>query len=80
MHVCSTEQVTPSSGQSIEYMLNPCRASIKHVVCKKKWMRSAMYLLSDVHICDIDHQNSMSEINSFDIYSWHKQSVYDACQ
>ena len=28
-----------------------------------------MYLSSDVHICDIDHQNSMSEINSFDIYS-----------
>ena len=45
-------------------------------------MRSAMYLSSDVHICDIDHQNSMTEINSFDIYSWHKQSVYDtiSCQ
>ena len=39
-----------------------------------------MYLSSDVHICDIDHQNSMSEINSFDIYSWHKPSVYDTCQ
>ena len=24
-----------------------------------------MYLSSDVHISDIDHQNSMSEINSF---------------
>ena len=32
LQVCSTEQVTPSSGQSIEYMLNPCRASIKHGV------------------------------------------------
>ena len=33
LKVCSTEQVTPFSGQSIEYiMLNPCRASIKHVV------------------------------------------------
>ena len=31
-----------------------------------------MYLSSDVHICDIDHQNSMTEINLFDIYSWHK--------
>ena len=37
-----------------------------------------MYLSSDVHICDTDHQNSMAEINSFDIYSWHKQSVYDS--
>ena len=37
-------------------------------------MRSAMHLPSDVHICDTDHQNS---INSFDIYSRHKQSVYD---
>ena len=32
LQVCSTEQVTPSSRQSIEYMLNPCRASIKHVM------------------------------------------------
>ena len=39
-----------------------------------------MYLSSDVHICDIDHQYSMSEINSFDIYSWHEQLVYDTCQ
>ena len=39
-----------------------------------------MYLSSDVHICDIDPQNSMMEINSFDIYSWHKQSAYDTCQ
>ena len=31
----------------------------------------------DVHISDTDHQNSMTEINSFDIYSRHKQSVYD---
>ena len=30
--VCSTEQVAPPSGQSIEYMLNPCRAPLKHVV------------------------------------------------
>ena len=29
-----------------------------------------MYLSSYVHIGDIDHQNSMTEINSFDIYSW----------
>ncbi len=36
-----------------------------------------MHLPSDVHICDTDHQNSMTEINSFDIYSRHKQSVYD---
>ena len=37
--------------------------------------------LSSYHdICDIYHQNSMTEINSFDIYSWHKQSVYDTCQ
>ena len=36
--LCSTEQVAPPSGQSIEYMLNPCRASLKHVViqCVKK--------------------------------------------
>ena len=39
-----------------------------------------MYLSSDIHICDVDHQNSMSEIKSFDIYSWHKHSVYDTCQ
>ena len=31
-------------------------------------------------ICDIYHQNSMTEINSFDIYSWHKQLTYDTCQ
>ena len=31
LQVYSTEQVTPSSGQTIEYMLNPCRASMKHV-------------------------------------------------
>ena len=48
--------------------------------CVKKWMRSAMYLSSYHDICDIYHQNSMREINSFDIYSWHKQSVYDTCQ
>ena len=29
LQVCSTEQVTPFSGQSIAYMLNPRRASIK---------------------------------------------------
>ena len=39
-----------------------------------------MYLSSYVHMCDIDHQNSMTEINSFDIYSCHKQSVYDTYQ
>ena len=39
-----------------------------------------MYLSSYHDICDIYHQNSMREINSFDIYSWHKQSVYDTCQ
>ena len=39
-----------------------------------------MYLSSYHDICDIYHQNSMTEINSFDIYSWHKQSVYDTCQ
>ena len=84
LQVCSTEQVTPSSGQSIAYMLNPRRASIKKnmllglciVGKKQKRMRSAMHLPSDVHICDTDHQNSMTEINSFDIYSRHKQSVY----
>ena len=39
-----------------------------------------MNLSSDVYICDIDHQNIMTEINSFDIYFWHIQSVYDTCQ
>ena len=39
-----------------------------------------MYLSSYHDICDIYHQNSMTEINSFDIYSWHKQSVYDTYQ
>ena len=39
-----------------------------------------MYLSSYHDICDIYHQNSMTEINSFDIYSWQKQSVYDTCQ
>ena len=39
-----------------------------------------MYLSSYHDICDIYHQNSMTEINSFDIYTWHKQSVYDTCQ
>ena len=82
LQVCSTEQVTPSSGQSIAYMLNPRRASMKKnmllcIVGKKKRMRSAMHLPSDVHICDTEHQNSMTEMNSFDIYSRHKQSVYD---
>ena len=33
LQVCSTEQVTPSSGQSIAYMLNPRRASIKKTCC-----------------------------------------------
>ena len=71
LQVCSTEQVSPPSGQSSEYMLNSCRASLKHVVmqCVKKLMRSAMYLSSYHDICDIYHQNSMTEINSFDIYS-----------
>ena len=32
LQVCSTEQVSPPSGQSSEYMLNSCRASLKHVV------------------------------------------------
>ena len=80
LQVCSTEQITPFSGQSIAYMLNPRRASIKNMllcIVGKKRMRSAMHLPSDVHICDTDHQNSMTEINSFDIYSRHKQSVYD---
>ncbi len=48
--------------------------------CVKKLMRSAMYLSSYHDICDIYHQNSMTEINSFDIYSWHKQLTYDTCQ
>ena len=39
-----------------------------------------MYLSSYHDICDIYHQNSMTEINSFDIYSWHKQLAYDTCQ
>ena len=52
----------------------------RYAQCVKKWMRSAMYLSSYHDICDIYHQNSMTEINSFDIYSWHKQSVYDTCQ
>ncbi len=39
-----------------------------------------MYLSSYHDICDIYHQNSMTEINSFDIYSWHKQLTYDTCQ
>ena len=33
LQVCSTEQVTPSSGQSIAYMLNPRRASMKKTCC-----------------------------------------------
>ena len=48
--------------------------------CVKQLMRSAMYLSSYHDICDIYHQNSMTEINSFDIYSWHKQLTYDTCQ
>ena len=52
----------------------------RYAQCVKKWMRCAMYLSSYHDICDIYHQNSMTEINSFDIYSWHKQSVYDTCQ
>ena len=52
----------------------------RYAQCVKKWMRSAMYLSSYHDICDIYHQNSMTEINLFDIYSWHKQSVYDTCQ
>ena len=32
LQVCSTEPVSPPSGQSSEYMLNSCRASLKHVV------------------------------------------------
>ncbi len=39
-----------------------------------------MYLSSYHDICDIYHQNSMTEINSFNIYSWHKQLTYDTCQ
>ena len=39
-----------------------------------------MYLSSDVHICDIDHQDIMTDIHSFDIYFWYKQSFYDTCQ
>ena len=39
-----------------------------------------MYLSSYHDICDIYHQNNMTEINSFDIYSWHKQLTYDTCQ
>ena len=39
-----------------------------------------MYLSSYHDICDIYHQNSMTEIISFDIYSWHKQLTYDTCQ
>ena len=32
LQLCSPEKVTASSGQSIEYMLNPCCASMEHVV------------------------------------------------
>ncbi len=39
LQVCSTEQVTPSGGQSIEYMLNPCRASMKHVVVHRVYKK-----------------------------------------
>ena len=38
-----------------------------------------MYLSIYYDICDIYHQNSMTEIKSFDIYPWHKQSVYGTC-
>ena len=33
LQICSTEQVTPFSGQSIAYMLNPRRASITKTCC-----------------------------------------------
>ena len=39
-----------------------------------------MYLSIQQDICDIYDQNNMTEINSFDIYPWHKQSVYGTCQ
>ena len=32
LQVIFTEKVTPSSGSSIEYMLNPCRASLTHAI------------------------------------------------
>ena len=38
-----------------------------------------MYLSIQHDICDIYDQNNMTEINSFDIYPWHKQSVYGTC-
>ena len=62
--------------KSVSCISETCR----YAQCVKKLMRSAMYLSSYHDICDIYHQNSMTEINSFDIYSWHKHSVYDTCQ
>ena len=38
-----------------------------------------MYLSIQQDIRDIYDQNNMTEINSFDIYPWHKQSVYGTC-
>ena len=39
-----------------------------------------MYLSIQQDICDIYDQNNMTEINSFAIYPWQKQSVYGTCQ
>ena len=39
-----------------------------------------MYLSIQQDICDIYYQNNMTEINSFAIYPWQKQSVYGTCQ
>ena len=63
----------PAFVKSMSCISETCR----YAQCVNKWMRSAMYLSS---YRDIYYQNSTTEINSFDIYSWHKQSVYDTCQ
>ena len=39
-----------------------------------------MYLSIQQDICDMYDQNNMTEINSFAIYPWQKQSVYGTCQ
>ena len=39
-----------------------------------------MYLSIQQDICDIYDQNNMTEINSFAIYPWQKQSVYGTFQ
>ena len=50
---------------------------MQHVVMHNvyNWMRSSMYLSSYANICDINHRQSMTEINSFHYYSWHTDSL-----